>query len=184
LAPYLITCFFETQRAGCQTLNDASLYERVLRIVEVRRLSTAGNDEKQSPQLMSLGTPFYEPVWPFYQGAQPGLHLEAWHGRKLSIRPQGSGTRAMARWLLSFNGIDRSGRAVAAHERDTNPRCAAARGDRRRCHCSSWVYAAVRRLLEMPEINLNGLPRADAHVALYPYLTKLVLPVGVGDMAA
>jgi hypothetical protein len=49
---------------------------------------------------------------------------------------------------------------------------------------SSWVYAAVRRLLEMSEINLNGLPRAGAHVALYQYLTKLVLPVGVGDMAA
>ena len=45
-------------------------------------------------------------------------------------------------------------------------------------------YVQVRRLLASSDVNLVGVPRADAYVAVHPYLTKLVLPMGVGNFAA
>jgi hypothetical protein len=41
----------------------------------------------------------------------------------------------------------------------------------------------VQQLLVAREIDLVGFRRADAFVALYPFLNKLVLPTGVADMA-
>jgi len=48
---------------------------------------------------------------------------------------------------------------------------------------TTWDTEAVRQLLASSEVNLFGSPRADAYVALYPYLTKLVVPAGVGNLA-
>ena len=41
----------------------------------------------------------------------------------------------------------------------------------------------VRQLLAADNIQLANITRADAFVALYPFLNKVVLPAGVGDMA-
>jgi hypothetical protein len=41
----------------------------------------------------------------------------------------------------------------------------------------------VQRLLAEESIELASFPQIDAYLALYPYLTKLVLPAGVLDLA-
>ena len=46
-----------------------------------------------------------------------------------------------------------------------------------------WESDVVRQLLAAPKVNAIPFPRADAHVALRPYLNKLVVPQGVADMA-
>ena len=48
---------------------------------------------------------------------------------------------------------------------------------------SSWDSAEIHRLLASSGVDIIGFPRADAYTALYPYLTKLRLPRGVGNMA-
>jgi NMT1-like family len=48
---------------------------------------------------------------------------------------------------------------------------------------ASWDARVVRRLLASSEFNVVGFPRANAYVALYPFLSKLTLPAGVGNMA-
>ena len=47
---------------------------------------------------------------------------------------------------------------------------------------SSWESPVVQRLLGARNVHLASIKRADAYTALYPYLNKLVLPAGVGDM--
>jgi hypothetical protein len=39
----------------------------------------------------------------------------------------------------------------------------------------------VQEVLTAKEVNLMGIPRADAFAALYPYWNKQVLPAGVAD---
>jgi hypothetical protein len=41
----------------------------------------------------------------------------------------------------------------------------------------------VREVLASSDVNVVAITRADAYVALNPYLSKLVLPAGVGNMA-
>ena len=48
----------------------------------------------------------------------------------------------------------------------------------------SWDSPVVQRLLVANDVKVVSFPRADAYVALYPYLNKLVLPEGVTDLAA
>ncbi len=55
--------------------------------------------EKESPDIESLGTIFYEPLWFFFRG-EVGDDIRALRGRRMSIGPEGSGTRALALELI------------------------------------------------------------------------------------
>jgi len=47
----------------------------------------------------------------------------------------------------------------------------------------AWESSAVQQLVNAKDVNLASIHRADAFVALYPFLNKLVLPAGLVDMA-
>ncbi|HKD52682.1 MAG TPA: TAXI family TRAP transporter solute-binding subunit [Steroidobacteraceae bacterium] len=139
--------------------------------------------ESQSPDLVSLGTMFFEPFW-FFSRIPLGPHLEALRGKKLAIGQEGSGTRAMALRLLALNGLDQNILGLLPLS-TAEAEAALLRGDiDGLALVASWDSKIVRQLLASSEINLVGFPRADAYVALYPYLSKLRLPAGVGNLAA
>ena len=46
--------------------------------------------QKESPDVESLGTVFYEPLWFFYR-SEIGDNIQALRGRRVSIGPEGSG---------------------------------------------------------------------------------------------
>jgi hypothetical protein len=48
---------------------------------------------------------------------------------------------------------------------------------------ASWDAPDVQRLLAANHVELSGYPQADAYVALYPFLNKVVVPRGVRDLA-
>jgi TRAP-type uncharacterized transport system substrate-binding protein len=60
-----------------------------------------------SSQLESLGTVFYEPLWWFRRRDILKVGVEGIRGFKVSIGPEGSGTRALALELLKRNGLDK-----------------------------------------------------------------------------
>jgi len=160
---------------------------------EVGFLQGGITSEKESPDLESLGTVFYEPLWFFYRGAirRGGLNvhlikgkgLEYLKGRRISIGPEGSGTRALALVLLEKNGIDRR----FAELLPLTPQVAGEKLLRNEIDAAlmvaSWDSPVVQRLLSDKDIDLMTFPRADAYVALYPYLNKVTVPEGVGDLA-
>src|SRR5262249_60049773 len=47
----------------------------------------------------------------------------------------------------------------------------------------SWDFPVVEWLLANEAIELVSFPRAVAYVALYPFLSKLTVPAGLGDLA-
>lgn len=141
-------------------------------------------NEAQSPDLESLGTLFYEPFWLFYRGADPGARLEGLRGKKVSIGPEGSGTRALGEEVLAFDRID-------GNVAQLLPLSAAQSGDallRGDIDAALMVASSdapvVSRLLASSDVEVWDVHRADALVALHPFLTKLVLPEGVGNMDA
>src|SRR6185369_16415722 len=62
--------------------------------------------ESAAPELESLGTIFYEPLWLFRRRELRG-GIDSLVGRKIAIGPEGSGTRVLALELLKRNGLDR-----------------------------------------------------------------------------
>jgi TRAP-type uncharacterized transport system substrate-binding protein len=67
--------------------------------------------EADSTELQSLGTVFYEPLWWFHKREIDGVGAESLRGRKVSIGPEGSGTRALA---LQLTQLARTGGRYSA----------------------------------------------------------------------
>ena len=139
-------------------------------------------NEAKSPDLRSLGTMFFQPFWFFTRGV-PGARLDELRGKSVSIGEEGDGTRARAVQLLALNGIDQS----VVELRSLPPARvgdALLRGEiAAMTLVASWESQVVHQLLAASDVNLVSFPRADAYVALYPELSKLVLPQGVGNLA-
>jgi TRAP transporter TAXI family solute receptor len=138
---------------------------------------------EKSPGLESLGTIGYEPFWLFVRSERTGTLIEQLRGMRLAIGPEGSGTHALAMQFLALNGVP----ADTAHLLPLDAQHAAAailKGDiEGAAIVGSGDTPTVRQLLASSDVNLASFPRADAYAALYPFLNKLVLPAGVGNLA-
>ncbi len=151
--------------------------------VEVAFLQGGITNAKESSALESLGVVFYEPLWFFYRGELGNRKLEFLRGRKISIGPEGSGTRMLALELLSLNGIDRNfAQLLSFPPKEAGEKLIRGEIDAA-LMLTSWDSSTVRQLLKDKNIGLVSFPRTDAYIALYPFLNKLTLPEGVGDMA-
>jgi TRAP transporter TAXI family solute receptor len=138
---------------------------------------------EQSPDLASLGTVGIEPLWVFRRaGEAPNDGLAQLRGKRISIGPVESGMQRLARELLAQNGINGSNTELL----HLNAAKAAAQlfaGDIDAAMIVASADApAVQQLLGSPEVELLSLKRADAFVARYPYLSKVVLPEGYANI--
>ncbi len=151
--------------------------------VSVAFVQAGATTAPDSPDLASLGSVFYEPFWVFFRGPAQGPRLQDLRGKRASLGPEGSGTRMLALRLLALDGIDTNSLTLFS----LAPEEAAQkllRGDiDAAAMLTSWDAPVVRQLLANPEVVLASFARADAFIALQPYLNKLVLPAGVGDLA-
>ena len=137
----------------------------------------------RSPDLVSLGTVALEPLWLFFPARARGTTAQKLLGKRIAIEPDGSGGGLLARRILEMSG---------AAERDielvglTPEQGADAllRGDvDGTALLTAWQSPAVRRLLASDQVVVENLRRADAFVALFPALDKVVLPAGAADLA-
>lgn len=142
-------------------------------------LTTPGD----SPDLLSLGTVFYEPVWVLFNGALPSHARGLFQGKRLSIGPEGSGTRKLGLELTVAVGVNLAG--VDLHHLPDQDVSAAFRDGELDAAVivAPWESTVVQQLLSSEGINVLSFPRADAQVALRPFLYKVILPEGVADLA-
>lgn len=151
--------------------------------VSVAFLESGLTDRATSPDLASLGTVSLEPLWSFFRGVTTQGGGRQLKGKRISIEPEGSATRVLARRLLALNGLDETSVVLLGLSPERSAE-ALLRGEiDGAVMLTSWRSPAVRRLLVADGIVLETYPRADAYVALFPSLTKVVLPTGVADLA-
>ncbi|MGY4318243.1 TAXI family TRAP transporter solute-binding subunit [Bradyrhizobium sp. JR3.5] len=133
---------------------------------------------QESPELESLGTMYYEPLWLFRRGGKQGLQ-----GKRISIGPEGSGGRALALRILSGTGLNR----VVGELSGFTPEVAAEKLIAGEVDVAfivtGWESPVVQSLLKARDIEAGSYQYADALVATYPFLHKLVLPAGVLDLS-
>jgi TRAP-type uncharacterized transport system substrate-binding protein len=150
--------------------------------VSVGFLQAGMTTAKDSPDLLSLGTLGYEPVWMFYRGTLARALRDALKGKRVSIGPEGSGTRVLAKDLIDALGLDLTGTKLLG----LSPRAAAAALLSGELDIAIMVEPfksqVVHQLLTAEGINALPALRADAHVALRPFLNKLIVPQGVADL--
>jgi TRAP-type uncharacterized transport system substrate-binding protein len=142
----------------------------------------AGRDE--SPDVVSLGTVTVEPLWAFLRGASQGATVaQKLEGKRISIEPEGSATPILARRLLALNAVPETSVELLALTPEQTAEALLSGEIDGAFMLTSWQSPAVQRLLHADGIVLENYPRADAYVALFPSLVKVVLPTGVVDLA-
>jgi TRAP-type uncharacterized transport system substrate-binding protein len=133
---------------------------------------------KESPGISSLGTISYDPIWVFCRGLPDQAQFWDLRGKRISIDP----SAGVMPGLLRATGLEKQLTVV--------PLSPAAGGEallRGEIDCACMLTVAddpvVRKLLADDRVNLMTFRRADAFVALYPFLRKVTIPRGAGDLA-
>ena len=141
------------------------------------------SQETDTTELLSLGTVGYEPMWFFSHKPVTDRVLYALKGKKVSVGPEGSDSRALVSELLKRGSLDISSHFKVAGllPEETELALISDKIDAA-VLVSSFASPVVRKLVSTPGIYLANFARADAYVARFPSLTKLVLPMGVADL--
>jgi TRAP transporter TAXI family solute receptor len=141
-----------------------------------------GGGAANTAGLESLGAVAYEPLWWFRRREIEGVGADGLRGRKIAIGPPGSGTRALSLELIKRNGMERQvGELLPLGPREAAEKLKAGEIDVA-FMMTSWDAPVVQDLLADERVALSGFPHADAIVALYPFLTKVIVPRGVTDL--
>ena len=149
--------------------------------VDVGFVQGGTTTKKETPNVESLGTIFYEPLWLFFRSGL-GNNLEALRGRRVSIGPQGSAGRELGLTLIKRAKVD----TIVGELLDLPPLVAADKLLADEIDAAfivtGWESPVVQRLVNSGTIELASFQRANAFAALYPFLDKLILPAGVVDL--
>jgi TRAP-type uncharacterized transport system substrate-binding protein len=139
----------------------------------------------ESGGLRSLGSISYEPLWFFYrgmddQGAEE--RIGKFLSRKISIGPEGSGTRAQALRILALNGYQSSPNMLALPHDEAV--AALKRGDIDGLFIVNGINSSlVQELLHDAKLRLASFIRAHAYARQMDYISVLDVPMGGFDLA-
>lgn len=154
-------------------------------------LRATGEDETD-PDLVSLGSMFYEPVWLFYRseaaarllGGSPTLErLNQLAGWRVNIGAPGSGVPNLMQRLLEANRVE-PGALVLLRQPQTPAVMSLLAGE-----ADALVFASapeslmVQMLLKTPGIALFDFAQAEAYARRFPFMSPVTLPRGVVDLA-
>lgn len=135
-----------------------------------------------APDLRSLGSMYFEPVWIFHRVSGTIDRLTQLEGRRLAIGPEGSGTRRLATALLTANGI-----SVPQGKLSELTGSAAAKALQQGeidavLLVAGHQSAAVATLLREPKVRLMSFVQAEGYARNFPFLSAIVLPMGGIDL--
>ena len=142
--------------------------------------------------LESLGSLFVEPVWLFYRkealpSASTGAQLDSLaqlKGLRVNLGTAGSGIPSLMGKLLASNNIELSSLKISELEQ-TPATVAFLEGQ-----LDALIFASapeslmVQMLLQTPGIGLMDFPQSEAYSRRFAFLSAVVLPRGVVDLAA
>ena len=150
-----------------------------------------GADDVANEGLVSLGSLFHEPVWLFYREDSAQRLLKAGTltslaqlpGWKLNIGPPGSGSPLLMQRLLDANGIER--KTLTLMDLQQTPAVVALLGG----EIDALVFASapeslmVQMLLRTPGVKLFDFAQSEAYSRRFAFMSPVLLPRGVVDLA-
>ena len=151
----------------------------------------ATRDAEAGVELVSLGSLFHEPVWLFYRESSaqrlaksPTISsLTQLTGWKLNIGAPGSGVPPLMQLLMEANRLEPG--AIQLSQQPTTPAVVDLLEDR----IDALVLASapespmVQMLLQTPGIRLLDFAQSEAYARRFPFMSPVVLPRGVIDLA-
>jgi uncharacterized protein len=142
---------------------------------------TAPAEVRRSDDIESIASLYLEPLWVFYRSDEVLSDLRDLKQHRIAIGPDGSGTQAMVRLILTDNGVDpAAGQFVAVGGTEAAQRLKDGTVDAA-CFVTSPASPIIRDLLEADGIRLLDFQRHAAYARRYPFLADVTLYRGVID---
>lgn len=137
---------------------------------------------QESPELVSLGTLFYEPLWLFSR-ADLSAKRDSLRGLRIAVDQEGSAANKLSVEFLAREGIidKKSATLLPLTPKESAKKLLDGEIDAA-VVLDAWRSPVVQDFFAIKDIKLTNIRRADAFVALYPFLNKLVLPAGVANL--
>jgi TRAP-type uncharacterized transport system substrate-binding protein len=152
----------------------------------------AANDKKEEMEdLVSLGTVAYDPVWIFYRAESAKKlgkdalvsALPQMRGWRVNVGVRGSGTPGITGRIFAANFVERD-ELKRSNLDETTAVVALLGGELDAAVLVSPPESQmVQMLLQTPGIRLYEYPQAESYARRYPFLSPVVLPRGVADIA-
>ncbi|HEY7240558.1 MAG TPA: TAXI family TRAP transporter solute-binding subunit [Burkholderiales bacterium] len=152
----------------------------------------AANDKKEEMEdLVSLGTVAYDPVWIFYRAESAKklgkdalvTSLPQMRGWRVNAGVRGSGTPGISGRIFAANSIERN-ELKRSNLDETSAVVALLGGELDAAVLVSPPESQmVQMLLQTPGIRLYEYMQAESYARRYPFLSPVVLPRGVVDIA-
>jgi TRAP transporter TAXI family solute receptor len=141
------------------------------------------DEEHGGVPLVSLGSLFFEPLWIFTRSPAPLADLRALRGLRVNLGARGSGTPGLMRKLLEANGIERD--SLHPSYLELTPAVVALVGGEidALAFASAPESPMVQMLLQTPGVSLLEFPQGEAYARRFPFLSPVLLPRGVADLA-
>jgi TRAP-type uncharacterized transport system substrate-binding protein len=138
------------------------------------------DDDESGPQ--SLGTLCYEPMWFFARQALADQGLAALKGKRVSVGPPGSESRVLMEGLIKRKALEAGSFQMLSLTPEDSAAALLSGTVDAVVLVNSYASPVVRKLAKSDGIGVMDFPRATAFAALFPSLTKRMLPAGVIDL--
>ncbi|MEG3619677.1 TAXI family TRAP transporter solute-binding subunit [Magnetovibrio sp. PR-2] len=140
-------------------------------------------DAEASPNLVSLGALYYEPLWLFVNKKHKVKRLSDLKNLRVAAGAEGSGTWAVVRQLLEINNINTEDKRI---RHLSSKEAVGALKDGKvdaAFFVTSPTSGVIQDLIKRKNFRLIDFSRASAYVHQHRYLSALTLYEGVIDLA-
>ena len=181
--------YFEKNGVRLELISTAGAYENTELLKQGKvdaAFSLGGNVvDKDSPNVVSLGSVEYQPFWMFYRGAEyDGTNPSKFFENKVfSVNIPGSGTRHLTEKIISMHGIkiEDSKNLISLSSGESVEALLSRKID------GVFLVAGIesntiQKIVADPSIHIFSFPVAEAYAKRLKYLDVLQLPRGSFDL--
>jgi TRAP transporter TAXI family solute receptor len=140
-------------------------------------------DPTAQPELRSLGSLYFEPLWVFYHRGEKIKRLRDLQGKRIAVGPEESGVKAIATKLLAVNGVTAQTAALLPLGGEKAVEALREKRADGAFFVLSPQSSLIRNLFSLKGVDLLSFERGEAYQKANRFLSLLKLPEGVMDFA-
>jgi TRAP transporter TAXI family solute receptor len=178
LAQYGISLNVRSTKGSVENLD---LLRKPSEGVDIAFIQGGVGDPGSMPELWSLASLYFEPLWVFHRGEVPARRLTDFRGKRIVVGQEGSGTRALALLLLKENGIDEGNTSLFSWDGEQAEASLRSGNTDAAFFVASPKSSFVHNLLAAEGLSLLSMERSEAYTRVHRFLNKVTLPEGVVD---
>jgi TRAP transporter TAXI family solute receptor len=135
-------------------------------------------------ELSSLGSLYYEPMWIFYRSGVALDKLTGLRGHRVAAGEMGSGTRAVAEYLLAENGLSGNSDDISLVGAGGEEAVELLRDGKidAAFFTVSPQSELIGELIDLPGVEFLDIRRSAAYTARYPFLSSVSISEGLLDL--